>query len=496
MRFDAIYSSHSFSPKALIQLFLIVGLLAFTVSLLKQQLVLAFSVALLPILFMAIGYGFTKPRLILFFYAAYSFFFTTAMRYAHVSQLSAGLDMIVFYGMIALLIASYQHKGSISWKCAVNTLTISYIPWVLFCIIQLSNPNTPTDGVVSSIRIHIFRTICLYTILSVLANTSKALKVGLDIISAFTFLAFIKLLWQKYIGFDSAELHWLYVEEAARTHIIHSGIRYFSYFSDAANFGGYMAAAGLVYGIIGIHYKKSKRKMWYIFISIASFIGMFMSGTRGAMVIPLSALMLYCLLCKNFRILIITALTGLIIYFFFAFTNIGNNNEYIRRARTAFESSKDASMNVRLRNREEIAIRLANHPLGYGFKGTIEKLWPNKDGTYTQGNLPPDSYFVHIWIETGYFGLTLYIIICGLIIIDCCRIVLFCIKDKQLRHTIAAFTCATLGIWASGYTGDNPGMPPTDFVIASMIAFVMNGATIDKEITQKKLLTTKTNNAI
>ena len=116
MRFDAIYSSHSFSPKALIQLFLIVGLLAFTVSLLKQQLVLAFSVALLPILFMAIGYGFTKPRLILFFYAAYSFFFTTAMRYAHVSQLSAGLDMIVFYGMIALLIASYQNKGRISLK--------------------------------------------------------------------------------------------------------------------------------------------------------------------------------------------------------------------------------------------------------------------------------------------------------------------------------------------------------------------------------------------
>ena len=57
---------------------------------------------------------------------------------------------------------------------------------------------------------------------------------------------------------------------------------------------------------------------------------------------------------------------GLTTYVFFAFTNIGNSNSFIKRARTAFHPSKDASMNVRLENREKIADYLSRNPLGAG----------------------------------------------------------------------------------------------------------------------------------
>lgn len=496
MNIDKSYQLPNISPKALRNLLLFVGLAAIAFTIIKQQIAVALAIVALPLGIYMIGYGLVNPRFIYLLYATYSFFFTTISRYAHVNQLSAGLDAIIFYGIISLIFLSYYKKGSVNWNNAINILTISYIPWMFMALIQLSNPGTDSGGIFLGIRVWIFRTFCLYVFLSVLSNTNKALHIGLNSIAFFTILAFIKLAWQKYIGFDSAELHWLFAEGGAVTHIIGTGVRYFSYFTDAANFGCFMGAASLLYGIIGFHKEWGKAKILYLSVAFLAFLSMFISGTRGALIIPVIGLMLYTLLCKRFKIIIITASTGILFFSFFAFTNIGNGNEYIRRARSAFHKSEDASMNVRLQNRKEIAQYIANHPLGAGIEGSIAKLWLNEDGTYTLGTLPSDSFFVQIWIQTGTYGLVIYILICGIIIIEGCRIVMFKIKDKLLQQTMAAFTCATLGFWASGYTGNNPGMPPTDFVIVAMMAFVMNGTTIDKEIEQKKLLASKTSNAI
>ena len=46
---------------------------------------------------------------------------------------------------------------------------------------------------------------------------------------------------QKYIGFDSFETKWLN-EGGATTHIIWSGVRYFSFFTDASNMGANMGS--------------------------------------------------------------------------------------------------------------------------------------------------------------------------------------------------------------------------------------------------------------
>lgn len=118
----------------------------------------------------------------------------------------------------------------------------------------------------------------------------------------------------------------------------------------------------------------------------------------------------------------------------------------------------------------------------------IPKMWAQGD-TYIEGTLPPDSYFVRIWIETGIVGVILLISIYAVVLLRCCYIVMFRVRNKELRQTLAAFTCATFGILISGYTGEAPGMPPTNFLIAAMIAFIMNGTYIDNQITQKRLET-------
>lgn len=61
--------------------------------------------------------------------------------------------------------------------------------------------------------------------------------------------SFLKLLWQKFRWFDPAEVAWL-MEGSWRTHLLRSGVRYFSLFSDAGNFGAIMGMTTIIYSIL------------------------------------------------------------------------------------------------------------------------------------------------------------------------------------------------------------------------------------------------------
>lgn len=58
-----------------------------------------------------------------------------------------------------------------------------------------------------------------------------------------------KRLLAKNHGFSSKDLYFLHVLGGARTHIIWSGIRYFSCFSDAANYGVHAAMSAVTFAI-------------------------------------------------------------------------------------------------------------------------------------------------------------------------------------------------------------------------------------------------------
>ena len=395
------------------------------------------------------------------------------------------------YLSVSLLVVFYLKKTNFRLKDAVNIFTLSYIAWIIFILLQLANPHINEEGITHGIRIMILETFVLYIIASIVSNSPKVLRNGLILIGLFTIIAFLKLMYQRYVGFDSSERYWLYVQEAAKTHILSTGIRYFSYFTDAGNFGTVMGAIATVYTIIGFNTRNRKFAIFYLSIAAMGIIGMLFSGTRGALVVPFAGLALYCLICKSIRTFAITIITGLCIFAFLAFTDIGNGNSFIRRARTAFRPTADASFNVRIQNRKEMALYLKDYPFGIGIANSIPKLWLKQDLTYEEGTLPPDSYFVSIWIQTGIVGLVLNITIYLVTLLGCCYIVMFKVKDRYLRHQLAAFTCTVFGILLSGYTGYAPGMPPTNFIIVAMIAFVMNGAYIDKQITQQKLTINK-----
>lgn len=407
------------------------------------------------------------------------------MRYTRITGLSVILDILLVYMVISILFSFLRGKADIRLTNAVNILTISYIPWILFILFQFLNPGIQAEGITIGIRIIILETFILYIVSSLLADKPKALKIGLITIGVFVSIAFLKLWWQKSMGFDFAEREWLMSSGSWRTHIINTGIRYFSIISDASNFGACMGLVTIVYAIIGIHTRNKLLSYFYLAVAIMALIGMFLSGTRGAIAVPVAGIALYCLLCKNIKIFATTALIGILVVSFFSLTNIGEGNSFIRRMRTAFRPTKDASFNVRVENRKEIAAYLEKYPWGVGIDENIPKLWKKGD-IYEEGTLPPDSYYVRIWIQTGYMGLNLYLAILVVVLLRCCYIVMFRIKNKELYHTLAALTCGVFGIWVNGYTGEAMNTAPTNFFIAASLAFIMNGPYIDKQITQEK----------
>lgn len=497
MRTGISTPNNSFSPKAIIQLIMIIGLAAFTIAIIQQKLLLAWGIAALPITLGIFGYGLLKPHFIYCLYATYSFSFIAIMRYSHTNQLSALLDALVFYALMSIVCSAYHHRVTI-WHKAVNMLTLSYVIWIGYTLLQFTNPNTDSDGLNFGLRYWIVGTILLYIMLSVLSDSFRVLKIGLGLISFFLLICFIKLLIQRYIGFDGAERYFLYDQGAKSTHILGSGIRYFSFLSDAATFGTFMGMGVFVYSITSLHASNRILRLYFLSIALISVFGLLLSGTRGAIVIPLSGLLLYTLLCKNFKTFFTTILLGATIFVFFAFTDIGKDNQFIRRARTAFRPSKDASMNVRLVNRELIAEYISHNPMGAGLANQVPIVSLDDEGNYVQGVIPSDSYFVWIWSQTGYAGLFIFLGIHCAVLLQCCYNVLFKVKNRQLQQILAAFTCTVFGVWVSGYTSYSPGQPPINFLVPAMIAFVMNGAYIDKQLCSQKQLEIlkQTNNAI
>jgi len=92
---------------------------------------------------------------------------------------------------------------------------------------------------------------------------------------------------QKVWGVDSYEQAWL-DGGAAITHVLFGKLRIFSFLSDAGQFGANQAYSAVVAGIVAMVEKDFRKKIFYIVVAVFGIYGMLLSGTRGAIAIPLA----------------------------------------------------------------------------------------------------------------------------------------------------------------------------------------------------------------
>ena len=235
------------------------------------------------------------------------------------------------------------------------------------------------------------------------------------------------------------------------THILNAGTltRYFSTFSDAANYGCNAAATAAAFLIFAITNKLKKLKIFYFIVSIAVIWGMFQSGTRTAIFCLAAGLMVYVFLSKSVKIAVPFTITIVIFAFILVFTEIGNGNQQIRRMRTAFNKD-DASASVRDINQAAMKKYIRDAPWGIGLGMGMNNV-PTNNKYYKLATVPPDSEYVFIWLRTGPIGITIFIITMLIMLGGACWIVLFKLENKSLIGIGGGLCSAFVAIQLGGY---------------------------------------------
>lgn len=336
-----------------------------------------------------------------------------------------------------------------------NIMLFSLLAWAAFCTLEVLN-DTCNLGInvgawYTGARLMAFQLIYVFLVFTLYISSRKILIQYLFIWSALALFAVFWIFKQQYIGLTPGEYAWLYYGEGSRTHLLQAGtlIRYWSIYSDAANFGIGIASTAVAFIIFGITSKIRKYKIFFILTGIACIWAMFPSGTRTGIVCLMAGFITYIFLSKSFKI----AIPFTILFFFFAFilvfTNIGQGNQQIRRMRSAFNKN-DASANVRSLNQEVMKKYMRDAPWGIGIglnRGDV----PANNKFALMSVIPPDSEYVYIWLRTGIIGITVFLICTFLMLIGACWIVFFTLKNPSLRGIGAGFCCAFVSQQLGGY---------------------------------------------
>jgi hypothetical protein len=290
----------------------------------------------------------------------------------------------------------------------------------------------------------------IFLVFSIYISNPKILTKYLFLWGALALFASFWVWKQQNIGFMASEERWL-MGRGRQTHIIQGGtlIRYFSLYSDAANFGIGIASTAVAFIIFGITSKVKKHKIFFLITGLACAWAMFPSGTRTAIACFMAGFMAYVFLSKSFKIAIPVTVVFAFFLFILAFTDIGSGNQQIRRMRSAFDKN-DASANQRTINQQAMKKYMAEAPWGIGLAVGYRNVPANNKYTF-MATVPPDSEYVFIWIHTGIIGITLFLICTAIMIAGACWIVLFRLKSPSLRGIGAGFCCAMISQQLGGY---------------------------------------------
>lgn len=354
-----------------------------------------------------------------------------------------------------IAIAIIDARKNAHFERCLNLMLIAIAIWLGFCALQLLN-NTCSLGIDVAAWFTSFRLIALHLvwILLVFNIYISSPKVLLNYLRVWAGLSLFAAFWtwkQKEIGFTPNEFAWLYYGPGQVTHVLNGGtlIRYFSTFSDAANYGCNAAAASVTFLIIAITSKIKWEKYFFGLISFCVIWGMFQSGTRTAIFCMAAGFMVFVILSKSFRIAIPFGIFFTLFMSFLMFTTIGQGNQQIRRMRSAF-NKEDASANVRDINKAAIKKYIRDAPWGIGLGYNPSNI-PANNKYNLLSNIPPDSEHVYIWVHTGVIGITVFAICMIIMWLGACRVVMFQLKSPSLIGVGGGLCSAFIAIQLGAY---------------------------------------------
>ena len=355
--------------------------------------------------------------------------------------------------IILLSLAIIDVKNS-HFERTANMMLYALFIWCGFCTLQVLN-DTCNIGLdlgawYTGARLMAFQIMYAFLVYSIYISKPDILIKYLLLWGVLALFASFWVWKQKNIGFTNAENAWIQ-GRGRLTHILQGGslIRYFSIYSDAANFGIGIASTAVAFIIFGITSKIIKYKLFFLITGFACAWAMFPSGTRTAIACLMAGFITYIFLSKSTKIAIPFSIVFAFFVFILVFTKIGDGNAQIHRMRTAFDKN-DASAGTRYYNQQVMKKYLKDAPWGIGIAQGYGSVPANNKYTL-MSTIPADSEYVYIWVRTGIIGITTFLICTAIMLLGACWIVLFRLRSPSLRGIGAGMCCAFVSIQLGGY---------------------------------------------
>ncbi|MFD2570926.1 O-antigen ligase family protein [Spirosoma soli] len=402
---------------------------------------------------------FVEPKFGLLVYVNLSFLIGFTRFIPGDTPLGLGLD-----GLLMLTLFSTVLNGKrMDWKQLRQPVFWLLIVWLTYTILEYFNPEAPYRPA-WFYHARSFSLSWFYIAIIVLVNpiTKEDIK---WLVRMWLFWSFLAALWgfkQQYIGLAAAEDRWL-AEGGARTHILWGQLRSFSFYSDAGQFGSEMAGVTLICLIRFFENKAWLRRIAYLALAAVIFWGYAVSGTRSALFVLIAGYPSYLILKRNPVHILRGVMVAAPVMAILLFTHIGDSNYQIYRIRTALRPTQDASFLVRLENQQKLREYLKDKPFGAGI-GTSSGAGARFSPDHFAAQIPPDSWYVQLWIETGVVGLSIYLaMLLGIILLGVYKV--WQLKDPWLISMMLALLAEFIGIAVVSYSNPILGQFPTSTVV-------------------------------
>ena len=406
------------------------------------------AVCMIPAIGLFVFLAIKRQNALFWFIFTMNYFVMGLQRYGYIPvPITAVTVLPQILLLMTLVILPRKTKNNLG-----TPMLLAILLWAFYLVLQIFNDTCGLPFSIGDWLTNFTFFACYFLMAYILVckiiSTPENIMRFLRLWAIFSLLATYWAWRQKTFGWDHSEAIWL-SGSAGRTHLIGGSIRYFSFFTDAANFGCNMGASAAVFYILALTSKFKKDKIFFLITGICCTYSFFVSGTRSGLVCFMVGLFLYAFLSKSVKLTASVLICGGFFYFILAFTDIGNNNMQIRRMRSAFNSN-DASKNVRDLNKQALAKYLKDAPFGMGIN-IDEKRIPAFNKFKVVYETSNDSTYVFFWQRTGIVGVYVFAGMNIIILIGGCYIILFRLKNKTCKGMAAALCCGFLGIQAGGY---------------------------------------------
>lgn len=456
-----------FTLQRVLRTSLLLLLVAFSYLLIKFLGLIGGALLLaVPFLFYGVSHLMKNPKQAVWLVLILSFLSPGLTRYV-AGPWGLTIDILLALAWLAILL---NKKIKVKWKHAKNPVVWVSLIWMGYLAFEMVNPagNGPIAW------FYAMRGIGFYQALSVplvflLFRKEVDFQRFLNLLIILSLIGTAWGLKQQIFGVDAAEYRWLYDENHHEEHILHGVLRVFSFYSDAGAFGASQAMMSLMCGILCTGPFKQKKKLFYLVCAIIFLVGFAISGTRGALAVPLAGGIAYLIVIRNFKILIAGASAMVIVFCILKYTFLFQGVEQVRRMRTALDPN-NKSLSVRLDNQKTFGRYLANKPFGGGI-GTAGFWGARFNPDSLMANTATDSWYVKIWAETGLVGLTLHVAILGFILGKGGKTCMLLRDPKQKVYACALFAAITGVIFAS-YGNQVFGQMPTGIIMNLAIPFL------------------------